>query len=280
MILDLNQVMLSNLMMQLGNHSGALDEGMVRHMILNTVRSLNSKYRNTYGQLVIAADGPHNWRRTYFPNYKIRRRLNQSKSTLDWSSIYSCMNTVREELKEYFPYPVVHVEGCEADDVIATLTNTFTKNGEKVLILSGDKDFRQLHNGLVTQFDPTRKKFLTVDDPKEVLKEHIITGDSGDDIPNVLSPDNTFADGIRQVTLTAGRMETLRMISLDMDIGDDIRRNFIRNSTLIDLSNTPQELKDKILAEYSAQLNKPQHDLIKFFMARNLKNLMEYINDF
>ena len=121
LILDLNQVMISNLMVQIGNHTNAaLDENMVRHMILNTIRSLNVKFRDEYGELVIAADGPNCWRKSVFPYYKANRKKSQEKSELNWSSIFECMNKIRNELKEFFPYRVIHLEGCEADDVIAT----------------------------------------------------------------------------------------------------------------------------------------------------------------
>ena len=44
-------------MMQLGNHTNSkLDENMLRHMILNSIRSYKQKFNNEYGEILIAAD--------------------------------------------------------------------------------------------------------------------------------------------------------------------------------------------------------------------------------
>lgn len=73
-ILDLNQVMISNLMAQIGNHTNIdIDENLLRHMILNTIRALNMKFKNEYGELVIACDDKNYWRKDIFPYYKAKR---------------------------------------------------------------------------------------------------------------------------------------------------------------------------------------------------------------
>ena len=65
------------------------------------------------------------------------------------------------------------------------------------MILSGDKDFIQLHKYKnVTQYSPITKKFVNGIDPDEYLYEHILKGDVSDGVPNVLSVDNTFTDGL------------------------------------------------------------------------------------
>ena len=54
-IVDLSQVMLSNLMMQIGNHTNAkIEENMVRHMVLNSLRSYNQKFGAEYGEIVLS----------------------------------------------------------------------------------------------------------------------------------------------------------------------------------------------------------------------------------
>ena len=144
-IVDLSQVMLSNLMMQLGNHTNAqIEESMVRHMVLNSLRSYKMKFSDEFGELVIACDNTNYWRKQAFPYYKANRKKNQEKSEMDWKAIFECLNKIRTELKEYFPYRVVDIESAEADDIIATLVKNADAE-DKVLILSGDKDFIQLH---------------------------------------------------------------------------------------------------------------------------------------
>jgi hypothetical protein len=280
LILDLNQVMISNLMMQIGNHTNTkLEENMVRHMVLNTIRSLNSKFRDQYGELIVAADAPNCWRKQVFPYYKANRKKNIAKSELDWTGIFECMNKLREELKNVFPYRVIHIEGCEADDVIATLVSEFSP--QHIMILSGDKDFIQLHKYQnVEQYDPTRKKKISAIDPKRFLKEHILRGDKGDGVPNVLSNDNCFVLGERQKTMTQNRVDYLMSIDFDHETEHEACRNYLRNRQLIDLSYTPIELQNKIISSYEEQSDKNRSKLMSYFIDNRLKNLLEHIGDF
>ena len=55
-LVDLNQVMISNMMMQIGNHQNAqVDENMLRHMILNTLRFNRQKFHREFGELRLIA---------------------------------------------------------------------------------------------------------------------------------------------------------------------------------------------------------------------------------
>lgn len=283
-IVDLNQVMLSNLLMQLGNHTNAqIEENMVRHMILNSLRSYRSKFRDEYGELVIACDNSNYWRKKIFPYYKANRKKSREKSDLDWKSIFDCMNMIRAELKEFFPYKVIDVESAEADDIIGTLVNNFgteLNSGEPILILSGDKDFIQLHTyGNVKQYDPTRKKWITHKDPHMFLKEHIMKGDSSDGVPNILSSDNCFVVGDRQRPLTAKKIEQYMKVK-PTELETSIARNYFRNEQLIDLSHTPEEIRTKVMESYNAQSNKDRSKLMNYFIANKLRNLTEHIGDF
>ena len=76
-LLDYSQIALSNIIVQKLN-----DEDMIRHMILNSIRMYNKKYRGEYGQMVICADGMNTWRRDYFPEYKANRRKGRSETIL------------------------------------------------------------------------------------------------------------------------------------------------------------------------------------------------------
>jgi len=281
-IIDLNQVMLSNLMMQLGNHTNAqIEENMVRHMVLNSLRSYKVKFGTEYGELVIACDNTNYWRKKEFPYYKANRKKNQEASELDWRSIFECMNKIRQELKDNFPYRVIDVESAEADDIIYSLTNKLpTGLAEKFLILSGDKDFIQLHRHDVKQYDPVRKRWITHDNPLRYLEEHILKGDSGDGVPNVLSPDNCFVVGERQKPLTAKKLTQLLTQSLETINDPIIHRNYFRNRLLIDLSRVPAYIVDKVIAQYEEQSTKDRSKLINYFMENKLKNLMEHLSEF
>lgn len=282
-IVDLSQVMLSNLMMQIGNHTNAkIEENMVRHMVLNSLRSYKTKFGEEFGEIVIACDNTNYWRKQLFPYYKANRKKNQEKSELDWKAIFECLNKIRAELKEYFPYRVIDVESAEADDIIATLCNNYGQFNEKdILILSGDKDFIQLHvHSHVKQYDPVRKKWVSHSNPNRYLIEHVLKGDSGDGVPNVLSSDNCFVIGERQKPLTQKKMDALIELGLDGKFDHSLARNYMRNKHLIDLSMIPEEIKEKIKESYEGQSDKGRDKLFNYFIANKLKNLMESIGEF
>jgi len=278
-IVDLSQVMLSNLMMQLGNHTNAqIEESMVRHMVLNSLRSYKQKFGDEFGELVIACDNTNYWRKQYFPYYKANRKKSQEKSEMDWKAIFECLNKIRAELKEYFPYRVVDIESAEADDIIATLVNDVIAP-EGFLILSGDKDFIQLHKyDNVKQYDPVRKKWISHDNPNRYLIEHILKGDSGDGVPNVLSSDNCFVIGERQKPLTTKKI--LNIIENIDSLEGPLYRNYQRNKKLIDLTEVPVEITNKVLESYQAQENKGRDKMFNYFIANKLKHLMEHIGEF
>ena len=281
-IVDLNQVMLSNLMMQLGNHTNAqLEENMVRHMVLNALRSYKQKFGDEYGEMIIACDNRNYWRKQVFPYYKANRKKNIENSELNWQSIFECMGKIKAELKEYFPYRVIDIESAEADDIIATLVKEHSDfNPEDILILSGDKDFIQLHvHDNVRQYDPVRKKFITHTNPKLYLLEHILRGDAGDGVPNVLSADDTFVVGSRQKPLTQKKIDAI-LQSGQENLDETTRRNYHRNRQLIDLSYVPEDISKKVMESYEAQTSKGRDKMFNYFIANKLRNLMENINEF
>jgi hypothetical protein len=70
-LMDMNQVMISNLMMQINsNASNAIDENLIRHMVLNSIRMYNVKFKEKYGDITICCDDKGYCRRDFFPYYK------------------------------------------------------------------------------------------------------------------------------------------------------------------------------------------------------------------
>lgn len=279
-ILDLSQVMIATLMAQLGNHTNAeLDENLLRHMILNSIRANKMKFSSEFGEMVIAADDRKFWRRDLYPYYKANRKKTRDASELNWNVIFDSLNKIREELKESFPYPVVQVDSAEADDVIAVLTKHY--NYDKILILSGDKDFQQLQRyPNVKQYSPVLKKYITCRDPDMFLKEHIMRGDVGDGIPNFLSADATFVDGTRQKPLATKKVEAWLTANPVEFCNVEMLRNYKRNQQLVDFDFIPEDVEQNILAEYKAQTGKDRTKLFNYFISNKLKNLVETINDF
>lgn len=280
-LVDFNQVCISNLMAQIGNHTElAVEEDLVRHMILNSLRLYKQKFGSVYGDLVIACDDKNYWRKSLFPYYKAGRKKVREESSIDWSALFEILNKVRQEVKDNLPYLVLQVESVEADDIIATVCrNTY----DDVLILSADKDFIQLHNDKVIQFDPIRKKNIKVDRPDLYLKELVIRGDSGDGVPNAMSPDNALVDGIRQKKIMKSKVEEWVKLSWDQLLKvEELQTGIVRNKKLIDLSEIPDPIVDKILDHYYSQLNETPKkiNIINYFQQHRLASLMENVNDF
>lgn len=275
-IVDFNQVMISNLMMSLGSHTNTpLEEGLLRHMVINSLRSYNVKYGKKYGQMVIACDDKQYWRKQFFPYYKANRKKARDASEIDWSLVFKSFDKLKQEIAENFPYPVIQVDSAEADDIIATFA--LEAKNEPIMILSGDKDFVQLQvNPNVSQYDPVRKRAITHSNPKEYLLEHILKGDTGDGIPNVLSASDVFVTGGRQRPMTQRRIEEIRLHGISTE---ELRLNYQRNEKLIDFSHIPQELRDKIFAKYWEQQGKDRSKLFNYFIKYKLKNLTESIGD-
>lgn len=281
-IVDLSQVMISNLMVQLGNHTNTeVEEDLLRHMVLNSIRSYNQKFKNEYGEMIIACDAGNNWRREVFPYYKANRRKNREKSELNWTQIFETLNKVRDELKEYFPYRVIHVDGAEADDIIGTLVEHFGNTSEKILILSGDKDFVQLQRYMnVKQYDPVQKKYRTTNDPDRFVREHIMRGDTGDGVPNFLSADNTFVIGSRQKPISQKKLDMWVTMDPTEFCDENMLRGYLRNQQLVDLTFIPAVLGVRIKDEYEGQAGKNRSKLFNYFIEKRLKNLLESINEF
>ena len=280
-IVDINQIMISNLMVQInGRDAPELNEDLVRHMVLNSLRAHNKKFRKEYGQMVIACDSSNVWRKEIFPNYKAGRKANRAKSEHDWSLIFDIISKVKNEIKAFLPYKVIEVDTAEADDIIAVLCRGTT---EKVLILSGDKDFIQLqntNNDRIKQYNPVLNKFVGKDEsPTLFLKEHILKGDRSDGIPNVLSDDNVFVEGRRQRPLSKKRINSW-IEEISMTFTEEEQRNYNRNRTLIDLSCVPQTLEDKINNEFLNVKVATRDKILGYFINKKLKTLIESIDEF
>ena len=277
-IVDINQIMISNLMVQInGRNAVELSEDLVRHMVLNSLRAHNKKFRKEYGQMVIACDSSNVWRRTAFPNYKAGRKENRAKSEHDWEFIFDVLAKIKKEIKDFLPYKVVAVESTEADDIIATLCK---RTNEKVLILSGDKDFIQLHNDRIKQYNPVLNKFVGQgENPSLYIREHILKGDRSDGIPNVLSDDNVFIEGRRQRPLSKKKIEAW-CNEIVPTFNEEEQKNYDRNKQLIDLSCVPKELEDKINREFDNFEVATRDKILGYFINKKLKTLIESIDEF
>jgi 5'-3' exonuclease len=279
-LVDLNQVSISNLMAQTrGKGDVKPNKDMVRHMVLNSLRAFNIKFKEEFGEMVLCADAGNPWRREIFPNYKYSRRKGRDDGPFDWTTIFEIITDIKNEIKDNFPYKVMYVENTEADDIIATLVKL--REEDKYLIISGDKDFIQLqHYGDVYQWSPFLKTFIgEQEDPIKFLREQIIKGDRSDGVPNILSDDDIFKTDKRQTPITKKKLEEWSNIE-NIPLGSQTEKNFKRNKRLIDLSMIPLTIENNIINTFRDYKVNDRSLLLNYFIKNKLKGLIENINDF
>lgn len=285
-LVDLNQVLLAGLMAQIASQKGVkLEEGLIRHMVLNILRTHLKNFREEYGEVVLCADNRKYWRKEFFPFYKAGRKKTREKSELDWHLIFDMLSKFKQELRDNFPYKVIDVEGAEADDIIGTLVPRHIMH-ENILIISSDGDFLQLqmYNGrsdfTVKQYNPAQKKFLISKNPMDELKEKIIHGDKGDGIPNILSPSDTFVREIRQKVMTEAKLTKFMAQNYAEYDDENARIGFSRNQTLIDLRNIPGDIQSKIINTYEETKPAPKGKILDYLITNKLKSLIDVIGEF
>ena len=284
-LVDYSQIAIANIMQSARQ---GVNEDMVRHMILNTLRMYRNKFSDEYGELVLCCDNSNNWRKKIFEHYKAPRKVQREKSDFDWNNLFTILNNIRRELNETFPYKMVYIDHAEADDIIATLVinreeklNGVVSEQEPILILSSDKDFVQLQRfENVKQYSPLKKKFLNTDNPETFLREHILKGDSSDGIPNFLSADDTFVTEKRQKPLSKKKLSVWCELDPENFCEGEMLRNYKRNEMLIDLTYIPENLQEQIMASYQSQPINGRSKLFNYFVKHKLKNLMENISEF
>ena len=152
------------------------------------------------------------------------------------------------------------------------------------MIVSSDHDFKQLQKwDNVSQFSPMTKKYVEESHPRQNLKLKILQGDAGDGVPNVLSHDDTFVNNDRQTPLS--KKKKLAILQ-DLSEGELLYaaswyRNYQRNEKLIDLTETPKDLKFNIINQYENQ--EPRNNkgkALPYLINKNLKELVTSVEDF
>ena len=278
-LIDLNQVCIANILQEI-KQLKKIEPLLVKHMILSTLLFYRRKFRDQYGDLVICCDSKKSWRKDIFPFYKANRKSTRAKDDIDWNGIFEVINSITQDLKSKFPYAVISVDQAEADDIIGVLAKNYYRN-EKVMIVSSDKDFLQLQKYYsVEQYSPTQKKLLQSSSPYQYLKEHIMKGDRGDGIPNFLSDDDTYVTDKRSKKILKTKLEAWKNLDPTEFCNEKMMRGWKRNQQLVDLSHTPQDIKQKIVDQYDTYEYNQRDKLLNYFIQNKLRNLIEHIGDF
>ena len=295
-LIDYSQVALAAILTFQRELKGSESEvkNLIRHVTLSTIKSYKKKYGKEYGEVVICCDGRKYWRKEFFEYYKGMRKSNREKSDLDWGLIFDTLSEMRTDIAKYFPYKVLHIDRAEADDIIAVITkyaqdNLLIQQGlveepQKILILSSDKDFKQLQlYPTVKQWSPMQRKYVTATQ-KEIIEykiEHIVKGDAGDGVPNILSKDDVFMIGERQKPMSAKRLQEFFENGFIACKNDEERRNWQRNATLVDFDFIPEDVSKTIINEYLN--NKPTGDkmaIMNYLIEHKCRLLLDELEDF
>lgn len=259
-----------------------------KNMIFNMVL----KYRNLFQptEIIIACDGDDCWRRDYFRYYKVRKKQ-RLLTNHDYKFFKDTLSLFINEISNLIPWVVLRHQRCEADDIIATVI--FYYQQDEFTIISKDKDFFQLHRNGVTQYDPIKDEFIGWKEDQSIY-DHILRGDSSDEVPNFLSDDDVFvSDDKKQHVLKSALItklkekgfekkvtktgtyeyfipheltqwvqnqfkknhEVLTRSRVDIEI-EKLCKNVDRNKRMIDLTYVPRELKQQIIEMYNQEKNR------------------------
>ena len=295
-LIDYSQVALATILTFQRELKGTESEvkNLIRHVTLSTIKSYKKKYGKEYGQIVICTDGRKYWRKEVFEHYKAGRKKARDASDLDWKLIFDTLSEMREDIRRVFPYKVISVDRAEADDIIAILTEYTQEHHliqeglfaspQKVLIVSSDKDFIQLQkNKNVRQWSPMQRKFVEASQKEiqEYTITHIVKGDSGDGIPNILSKDDVFVSGDRQKPFSAKRLPEFYEKGIDACKNDEERRNYQRNQTLVNFDSIPMDLAQSIVNTYeNSTPNGDKNSIMNYLIANQCRLLLNEIEDF
>jgi len=295
-IIDYSQICIAATIVfskEINNNTLEHNKDLIRHAILSSLLANKKKFHQEYGEVVIAVDDKNYWRRDKFEYYKASRKTNRESSDVDWKTIFECMDMVREDLIKFFPYKVVRVERCEADDIIAVLSkwtqdNDFDQFGieeiaRPTLIISSDKDFAQLHKySNIRQYSPNFKKYVKSPPsiPQYIL-EHIIRGDAGDGVPSVLCHDDFFVNKELYGRATPVTKSVIEKFSNRENLNDLEKSRYDRNEMLVSFEKIPTSIEDSILEEFLKERPKfNRNNIFNYLIKNKMRLLMDSIEDF
>lgn len=305
LIIDFSEISYSNILREFRKELENQDQSLlplIRHQILNSIRSVNTKFRGKYGELVISCDSHSYWRSNIFPFYKVNRKLKKVNSPFDFQLLASMVNQIKGELIEYFPYRIIECKHSESDDVIAVLSKLHSvderyfdnsgliKDPDNVMIYSSDNDFLQLSARYpnVDCYSFKTKKVVSYPNPAEVEKyliDKCLRGETSDGIPNVISPDNVLVrldeDGNQIMKQKSVTVKWADPILASGDIPENIKDKYMRNRMLIDFKYIPEHIENNIINTFENYTplgsNKTMREyFIKHKMSKHLDSILDF----
>ena len=152
--------------------------------VLNMLRRLESDYKADYKAVVFDAKGK-TFRDDWFPEYKAHRPPMPPEMVSQIEPLHAAIKAIG--------WPLLMVDGVEADDVIGTLATNATVDGLETLISTGDKDLTQLVNPSVRWYNTMSNELLDEAGveakfgvpPNRIIDYLALVGDTVDGVPGV-----------------------------------------------------------------------------------------------
>ena len=223
---------------------------------------------------IVFDGGGKNHRHEVYPEYKANRP--PAPEELKYQM------PIMRDLATALGFPILERPNTEADDIIATVATKLASQGEKVIVVSSDKDLMQLIGEHIKMYDPLKGKYIDIDvvkekfgvGPEKVRDALALIGDSSDNIPGApgIGP-KTAAELIEQFGSLEGIFAGVATIKQDK------RRAIIQdNEAQIRLSWDLVGLKYDIEVENNGALNWHSPDrviLSRFFAQYGFKALVK-----
>lgn len=227
----------------------------------------NSDYKV---DILFAKDGKKLWRRNrLFSEYKAQRAKIRHESGIDFGLVFKVFNNVWDEIKEILPYRFINVEIAEVDDIIAIVIKNENTLWNKIEIYSADSDFIQLLKYKNVELYNTRKmEYTKSEDPKYELFYKFLHGDKSDNIPNIYSESLSLKQPRiyeKKIKEWYNNKELFKEYIKSQN--EIIKKQYIRNVNLIDLSRIPSDIEEVIKKEL--QSNRTEFDFSKYIKMSN-----------
>jgi|688.fasta_scaffold05161_25 hypothetical protein len=216
-----------------------------------------NKWYNTIkpDQLAVVFEGNKNWRKSYTASNDCKSKVlykgNRVKDP-SMEHLYEVINDFEKLAREHTSIVCLSAPELEGDDLIAGVVQKYSTNGDEVVILSGDKDFKQLlKHSKVSLINPDDGKPRQCDDPEFFMFEKAIRGDTGDNVRSafprvrVTRLEKAFKDPYEMTLLMNETFQGIDPVTQEPK-EFIVRELFEENNLLMNLEKQPSEIRQII----------------------------------
>lgn len=183
------------------------------------------------------------------PIYKGKRKFSEWTAKTPKGEWQKYKDSFAFELAKYYRALPIQLDGAEGDDIIYGAVKSLQDRYSTIVVVTRDSDMMQIQCEKAVFYDHLSVKFLSCESPSDYLIQKIVSGDSSDNIHGMNLP-NPKTPGLPKATCV-GKDGALKFVKECGDVYETAKRDgwvdqFIRNKTLIDLSCTPDNIKNAI----------------------------------